>query len=144
VGSKLRARPCGVGPFEKLTKLYEVIGRVSLQRHLHYAVAQKQQQMEAVDQASNIMGCTSGGVVTAFMKEGYLSDRVPSVASRIKVPTLLVAGRSSHVIGKDNIRRASGTWGAPVVWLDAGHFVYFEKPHKFVAVVVKFLDEVLG
>lgn len=126
-------------PFEKLFRLYELLGRVPIQRHLHYAAPQAQEKMERVDGASGIMGCTSSEVLSAFEREGYLLGPRPSVAARITVPTLLIAGRSSHVIGADNIRFAAEIWGARVQWLETGHFVYFERPDEFANAVESFV-----
>lgn len=126
-------------PFEILSRIYGVLGRGPLQSELHYAVAQNQKEMEAIDEKSGIMSCTSSQVVAAFQKEGYLSKRLPSVARRITAPTLLVAGRSSHVVGEENIQIGADIWGAQIQWLEAGHFVYFEKPEEFVDRVKAFL-----
>lgn len=130
----------GAAPaFSKLQKLYGLLGRVPLQRRLHFASAARQEEMAALDAASGIMPCTSGEVVQAFDREGYLDDR-PGAASRLPVRSLLLAGRASEVIGKDNVDDAARTWGAELRWLEeTGHFVYFEKPREFADAVSAFL-----
>ena len=125
--------------FNKLQKLYGIIGRVPLQARVHYASGSKQAEMEALDGASGIMGCTSKRIVPAYEREGYLDDAAPEIGERVTVPTLLIAGRSSEVIGKENIEAAARTWGAQLTWFtDAGHFVYFEKPREFADAVTRF------
>lgn len=129
---------------EKLAKMYESIGRLELQAKLHYADPANQERMEALDRDSGVSNCTAGNTVMAFATDGYLGKALPNVARRLAAPTLLVAGSASHVIGKKNIRSAAEVWGARVEWIDAGHFVYFEKPHEFAQVVEQFLNEGSG
>ncbi|MBX3221899.1 MAG: alpha/beta hydrolase [Labilithrix sp.] len=125
--------------FDKLKKLYGLLGRLPLQARLHYASKATQTEMEALDEASGVMACTSPRVASTFEKEGYLGATAPDAEARLPVPSLLVAGRSSEVIGKANIEAAALIWGAEVRWIDgAGHFVYFEKPREFAAAVTGF------
>lgn len=124
---------------DKLAQMYESIGRLPLQQQLHYADPANQERMEALDGESGLLNCTSGNTVAAFAAGGYLAKALPTVARRLDVPTLLIAGRQSHVIGAANIRNAADVWGARVEWIDAGHFVYFERPQEFVQVVERFL-----
>ncbi|GAC1594007.1 MAG: hypothetical protein NVS3B20_18710 [Polyangiales bacterium] len=131
----------GGAPFDNVVRLYEMLGRVPLQREMHYAKAQSQDRKEGLARESGIFQCTSPEVGTAFMREGYLSKRLPSVAARFDAPTLIIAGRASHVIGAENIRDASESWQAKVHWMDAGHFPYFEKPEAFAVAVEDFLRE---
>jgi proline-specific peptidase len=131
--------------FATLQKLYEVIGRVPLQRRMHYASTAKQAEMEALDSASAVMGCTSERIVPAYKGEGYLGDAPPDVATRLAVPSLLLAGRSSEVIGKENLEAAAQIWGAQLQWVDgAGHFVYFEKSREFADAVTRFFATALA
>ena len=131
--------------FATLLKLYEVVGRVPLQRRMHYASTAKQAEMETLDSASAVMGCTSERIVPAYEHEGYLGDAPPDVAARLTVPSLLLAGRSSEVIGKENLEAAAQIWGARLLWVDgAGHFVYFEKPREFTDAVTRFFAAALA
>jgi proline iminopeptidase len=128
-------------PADRLGRIYGVVGRLPLQQKLHYAVAANQDRMEALDRESALANCTSRNVVPAFLREGYLTASLPGVSRRLDAPTLLIAGRQSHVIGEDNIRYAAQIWGARIEWLDAGHFVYFERPQEFTVAVERFLSE---
>lgn len=125
-------------PFPKLARIYGLIGRLPLQRRLHFATEAAQHQMEELDAASALTACTSPAVVSAYEREGYLSGAGPDVGARIMAPTLLIAGRYSEVIGKDTIQAAAQAWGATVEWMDTGHFVYFERPDEFVSAVEAF------
>lgn len=127
--------------FARLGRLYDLIGRLPLQRVLHYADPANQDRMEAIDEASGILGCTTAEVVRAFKREGYLGGPVPTVARKQDVPVLALAGRASQIIGKENIEDSARTWGARVEWLDAGHFVYFEQPEDFASAIVAFARE---
>lgn len=126
---------------EKLARMYGAIGRLPLQRELHFADAKNQERMEALDHESGFLSCTSSKVVSAFAAEGYLAKPLPNLTRRFEVPTLLIAGRASHVIGENNIRRAAEVWGARLEWLDAGHFVYFEQPQAFAELIERFVKE---
>lgn len=134
------ARGAGAA-MDKLAQLYEVIGRLPLQRELHYADAANQDRMETLDEESGFLNCTSANVVAALAAEGFLTEPAPTLTRRLQKPTLLVAGRASHVIGEKNIRRAAAVWGARLEWLDAGHFVYFEQPQAFAELVERFVKE---
>lgn len=130
--------------FVRLGALYQLLGRLPMQRHLHYASDDAQERMEALDAEPGFLGCTSSKVVAAFEREGYLGDAPPNVAVAIEAPTLLVAGRASRVIGEAAITEAAARWGAELAWVDdAGHFVYFEKPEAFVQLVTEFVEGAL-
>lgn len=132
-------------PSDKLGKMYDLIQRLPLQRELHYADPANQERMEAIDAASRLLGCTVGREVTgAYRREGYLGGPVPTVARRLDAPTLLLGGAASQVIGKDALEYAAATWGAQLVWLDAGHFIYFERPAEFAAAVGGFVRSTLA
>lgn len=126
----------------RLGKLYGAIGRLPLQRKLHYADPANQESMETLDRESGFLNCTSGNVVEAFSAEGYLSKALPDVARPLGVPALLIAGRDSHVIGAENVRSAAQAWNAEVEWLDAGHFVYFERPREFAQAIERFVEKI--
>jgi len=54
----------------------------------------------------------------------------------LPVPSTLIAGWSSEVIGKPNIEAAASVWGAEVRWIDGPrHVAYVEKPREFAAAV---------
>jgi proline iminopeptidase len=126
----------------RLADLYALIGRLPLQAKLLYADAANQDRMEALDRESGLMNCTNPTAVGALISEGYLSVAMPNVARRMPAPTLLIAGSKSQVIGERNILASADTWGARVVWLDAGHFVYLERPQEFLATVQAFLRNI--
>jgi proline iminopeptidase len=129
-------------PMNKLGQMYQAVGRLPLQRKLHFANAASQERMEALDRESGLLDCTSGNAIAALAMQGYLDKALPNVARRLDAPTLLIAGSKSHVIGRANIENAAKVWGARVEWIDAGHFVYFERPQEFVAAVERFLTQV--
>ncbi|WP_394839111.1 alpha/beta hydrolase [Pendulispora rubella] len=128
-------------PFEKIANLYRTIGRVPLQRKMHFNSGEAQSRMEAIDERSQLLGLTSAKVVKAYVDTGYVNGSPAGVSDPLGVPSILIAGRASHVIGEENIRDAARAWHADVVWLDAGHFVYFEAQHDFVDTVTRFLDD---
>lgn len=128
------------GTFGRLRQLYGIVGRKAVQERLHYASTAKQQEMEALDDQSRILGCTSSRAVTALEAEGFFSDTPAGVAMPFDVPTLLVAGKESHVIGAENIQASAKAWHAELVVVEgAGHFVYFEQPLKFAEIVTAWL-----
>jgi proline iminopeptidase len=131
-------------PVEKLTRLYGLLGRLPLQKQIQYARASNQERMEVLQRESALSSCTSGKVIQAFFKEGYVTGGVPAVVRRLAAPVLLIAGRRSHTIGEENIRYASEIWGARIEWIDAGHFVYFERPEEFAATLERFVSEHTG
>lgn len=126
--------------FGRLRKVYGLVGRKPFQERLHYASSAKQAEMEALDDASGILGCTSSRALTTLETEGYFSDTPPGVAMPLDVPALVVAGRASQVIGTENIEAAVKAWHAELVVVDdAGHFVYFEQPLKFAEIMTAWL-----
>lgn len=129
---------------DKLAKMYGAIGRLPLQRQLHFAERENQERMEALDHESGLLSCTSAKAVQALAAEGYLAKPLPNLTRRLEAPTLLIAGRASHVIGETNIRRAAEVWGARLEWLDAGHFAYFEQPQAFAEMIDRFVKESVG
>lgn len=127
-------------PFTKLGALYGLLGRLAVQRNLHFATSEAQDSMEQMDAESGFLACTSAHTVGAFVEEGYLSEARPDVAVRLSSPSLLIAGRQSHVIGPSVIEQAAATWGSELVWVEnAGHFVYFEQATPFVTAVRDFV-----
>jgi proline iminopeptidase len=126
-------------PFERVIAAYRAVGRIPFQRHLHFSSAVQQERMEAIDSESGLLACTRPEAVAAFVAEGLLDRHAEgSGETALGAPTLLVAGRSSEVIGRDNVDAAARAWGASIVWLDAGHFAYFEAPEAFAEVVSNF------
>jgi proline iminopeptidase len=126
----------------RLAELYALIGRLPLQAKLLYAEAANQDRMEALDRESGLLNCTNPTAVGTLISEGYLSAAMPNVARRMPAPTLLIAGSKSQAIGERNILASADTWGARVVWLDAGHFMYLERPQEFLATVQAFVRNV--
>lgn len=131
----------GGDAFGKVQRLYALVGRLPLQARLHFASPAMQMEMERLDAASRLLGCTSSKSVAAFQHEGYLGQRASARSGRLDVPVLLLAGRASEVIGKEELARAAQVWGAELRWVEgAGHFVYFEQPEAFANEVVRFLE----
>ena len=129
------------GSLNKLLAMHQLVGRVPLQREVMFVDRESQERMDTLDRESELMACTSGNAVAAFATQGYLSKAMPSVARRLNAPTLLIAGSRSHAIGAKNILSAADTWGARVEWIDAGHFVYFDRPLEFAQAVERFLAQ---
>jgi pimeloyl-ACP methyl ester carboxylesterase len=123
--------------FERMQRLYALLGRVPIQLRLHYPTEAAQQQMDALDAASGLSGCTFARVPAAFAREGYLGDR--PLEPPLPVPSLLIGGRQSEVIGADNLTRAAQLWGAELALVEgAGHLVYFDRPREFAELVTRF------
>jgi proline iminopeptidase len=123
--------------FERLQRLYALLGRVPIQLHLHYLSPNQQEAMDGLDEASGLSNCTSSRVVAAYAREGYLDDRADQRA--LGVPALLLGGRASEVVGEDNLVRAGRLWGAKLEMVEgAAHFIYFDQPRVFADRVTAF------
>jgi proline iminopeptidase len=123
--------------FDRMQRLYALVGRVPIQLHLHYPSRAAQQEMDALDEASGLSECTSARVPAAFAREGYLDDR--PAEPPLPVPTLLIGGGASQIVGTENLGRAARLWGAELALVEgAGHFVYFDRPHEFSELVTRF------
>ncbi|WP_394840942.1 alpha/beta hydrolase [Pendulispora brunnea] len=128
-------------PIQKVQELYGTIGRNPLQGKLHFASADVQKRMNAIDDDSHLLNMTSPKAIKPYIEAGYVNGSLPQVRAPFGAPSLLIAGRASHVIGEANIREAARAWGCELVWLDAGHFVYFESPREFVDTMTRFLHD---
>jgi proline iminopeptidase len=123
--------------FARLQRLYELLGRVPVQLHLHYLSPSQQEAMDGIDVASGLSSCTSSRVAAAYAREGYLDDRPEQRA--LGVPALLLGGRASEVVGHDNLVRAGHLWGAKLEMVEgAAHFIYFDQPRVFADRVTDF------
>jgi proline iminopeptidase len=132
-------RGASTSAFDRMQRLYALLGRVPIQLHLHYPSEPAQQKMDALDDASGLSGCTSARVPAAFAREGYFEDR--PVEPPLSVPALLIGGGASNVIGTDQLARAALLWGAELALVEgAGHFVYFDRPREFTELVTNFRD----
>jgi proline iminopeptidase len=126
------------GPeFPRLGQLYATVGRLPLQERLHFGSVRQQRAMEAIDEASGLLSCTSGAAVRAFEEEGFLAQR--PTAARLPVRAMLIGGTASQVIGRANIEAAAAAWNAELRWLDGGHFVYFDLPDELARMVTEFV-----
>lgn len=124
----------------RLRQIYALAGRKALQQRMHYASSDKQAEMEALDDASQMMGCNPSHAVAVLESEGYLSDTPPGIAMPLDIPALLIAGKESHVIGRENLEAAAKVWRAELLSVGAaGHFVYFEQPLAFAEIVTAWL-----
>ncbi len=128
-------------PFEKIVRLYGIVGRIPLQRKLHFGAGDAQSRMDAIDEGSHLMNLTSPKVVQAFVREGYLDASPAGAKAPLAAPSMLIAGHFSHVVGESNVRDAARQWGADLIWANAGHFVYFEAQQEFVDAVSRFLGD---
>jgi proline iminopeptidase len=118
---------------DRLMSAYTVVGRLPLQRFLDFPSDQSQQRYEAFEAASGLSTCASRGVSEAFAREGYFSGAATTHILPMPAPSILIAGRSSKVIGEPNIVRGAATWNAKLVWFEeSGHFPYLEEPALFV------------
>ncbi len=117
-----------VSPFETLGELYGVLGRAPLQRVLQFGDSSEVQAAhEALDAQSHARFCSAVKVMDAYQAEGLLGP-VDLAATPLPVPTLLLAGKRSLMLGEANVEAARAGWGATVEWVDAGHFLYAEQP----------------
>jgi len=128
-------------PFERISALYAVVGRLPIQRRLHFSSTDQQDRAEELDEESGLLGCTSSKVVSAFASASYLDEGPASLRAPLGVPTLVIAGRNSEVIGKANVEAGAKLWKARIAWMNTGHFAYLEAPKEFSAVVSSFLQE---
>jgi len=126
--------------FDRLQRLYALLGRVPMQLHLHYLSRSRQEAMDGLDEASGLSSCTSSRVVAAYAREGYLDDR--SDQRTLGVPALLLGGRASEVVGEANLVRAGRIWGAKLEMVEgAAHFIYFDQPRVFADRVTAFFSK---
>ncbi len=129
------------GPaLQRLGELYALVGRLPLQRQIHFATDVGQQKMERDDAESGLLSCRSGDAVAALVKEGWLEGALPAHALD-EGKGILFAGRHSEAIGRQNIESASNAWNVPVHWFEeSGHFVFVEEPEHFVEQLKRFVS----
>ncbi len=119
---------------QRLDSVFGRVGRLAVQRQLHFASDEGQQRMEASDARSGILACTSRRAVQALVEEGWLNRAQTPLALAGK--GVLLAGRKSEAIGEAQIASAARAFDVPVVWFEnSGHFVFVEEPERFVSVV---------
>ncbi|GAA4548305.1 alpha/beta hydrolase [Pseudonocardia xishanensis] len=63
-----------------------------------------------------------------------------SLTANLVMPTLVMAGRRSHIIDEDGVDKlAAALPAATVRWFDTGHYIPREQPEEFTAAVAEFL-----
>lgn len=126
-------------PIDRMVRIYQMIGRVEVQRRLHWASPEAQRRAEAWDQQAMLLECTRDGVLDSYRGAGW-TDAHPELMQRIERPSLLMVGRRSRVLGEDVVQRSVEAWGARLVQMEeSGHFPFVEEPDRFVEVVVPFV-----
>jgi proline iminopeptidase len=124
---------------DRLVSMYERAGRVPLQAELHWASEAAHERARQWDARSGLRSCTRPGVLEGYRNAGYLTEPKPGLAAPLDRPAVLIAGRRSEAIGTHHIEAAAQSWEVPLRWLDAGHFVFVEKPRAFAQAVSSFM-----
>lgn len=126
-------------PMERITAIYQLLGRVELQRHLHWADEGAQRRAEDWDREAGLLQCTREGVALAYGEEGRMGSH-PELIELLAQPALFIAGRHSRVISPEMMEEHCRRWGARLVWMEeSGHFPFVEEPERFAATVVQFV-----
>jgi proline iminopeptidase len=130
----------GAPPLDRLMKLYGVVGRVPLQRALHWASADAQTRADGWDEEAGLLACTRPEVLPSYRGEAWLARRGELLTPR-SCPVLLIAGRQSEVIGARLIEATAEAWGVQPVWMEhSGHFPFVEEPDRFAQLTVAFVS----
>lgn len=126
-------------PLDRLVRIFQIVGRVEVQRRLHWASPAAQRRAEAWDREAQLLDCTRDGVLPSYRDAGW-TDAHPDLMQRLAPPSMLIAGRRSRVLGEDVVQRSAAAWGAQAAWMEqSGHFPFVEEPERFAEVVVPFL-----
>ncbi len=127
-------------PLARLMRLYSVIGRVPLQRALHWASAEAQSRADSWDEEAGLLACTRQDLLASYRDEAWLTQRSELLTPR-SCPVLLVAGRQSEVIGAHVIEATAEAWGVRPVWMEeSGHFPFVEEPDRFAQLTIEFVS----
>lgn len=127
-------------PLARLMQLYSVIGRVPLQRALHWASAEAQSRADAWDEEAGLLACTRQDLLASYRDESWLAQRSELLTPR-SCPVLLVAGRQSEVIGAPVIEATAEAWGVRPMWMEeSGHFPFVEEPDRFAQLTIEFVS----
>ncbi|QSQ27484.1 alpha/beta hydrolase [Pyxidicoccus parkwayensis] len=128
-------------PFQRIMAAYGLLGRLPLQRQLHFASDEGQRRNEALDAESGLMACDSGPVASKYFVDGFIDSPHPELMKPLAAPAIVFGGRRSHVIGEVAIQAAARAWNAEVRWFEnSGHFIYLEEPEAFARAVVEFVS----
>lgn len=126
-------------PLDRLVRIFQIAGRVEVQRRLHWASPAAQRRAEGWDQQAQLLDCTRDGVLPSYRDAGW-TDAHPELMQRLASPSVLVVGRRSRVLGEDVVARSAEAWGSEVAWMEeSGHFPFVEEPERFAEVVLPFL-----
>jgi pimeloyl-ACP methyl ester carboxylesterase len=69
-------------------------------------------------------------------------DDLWKMSARLRMPTLLMVGRTSNVLDEAVVDKMLATMpNSSVRWFDAGHYFMREKPGEFLDVLTEFLDK---
>jgi proline iminopeptidase len=121
-------------PSARLMDAYLVLGPLSVQRQLHWALAEDQARHEQWNEESGLTGRGNPKVFVRMQQEGYLDQPQQDVMAPLPFQAALFAGKKSHVIGPENLKAAAAAWKANLVWFDrSGHRPYMDEPDAFAA-----------
>lgn len=125
---------------DKLMTAYGMLSRVGVQRRLHYATQASFERNEALDAASGLTGRGGQSLFMRLKQDGTLDASHDGLMRPPAAPTLVIAGRQSHVIGAELIQETAHALNAQLVWLESsGHFPYIEQPERFSEEILRFL-----
>lgn len=128
-------------PLEKLLAAYGVLGRLPLQRQLHFASDEGQARNERWDEESGLTKCDSRPVAASYSRNGYIDSTHSELMKPLSCRAVVFAGRMSDVIGASGSRAAALAWGAQLRWFErSGHFIYAEEPEAFARAVIDFVN----
>lgn len=127
-------------PSARLMEAYALLGPLSAQRQLQWASAEAQQQHLRLDEESGLSTRSNPKVFTRMQQDGYLDLAQEDLMKPLRFPAALFAGRKSHVIGAENLRKAAAEWQVPVLWFEhSGHLPYMDEPESFASRAIAIL-----
>jgi proline iminopeptidase len=126
-------------PIERLLDIYQAMGRMEVQRRLHWHSEEAQRRAEGWDQGAQLLDCTREGVLPAY-RDGGWTDAHAELMQPIGRPALVIAGRHSQALGVELAERSARAWQAEIRWMEeSGHFPFVEEPERFVREVSSFV-----
>jgi len=126
---------------QRLAMLYGKLGRLPVQKVLHYADPEAQTKMEAWDGESGLLACTESRAANSYIKAGMLDAGVAESARvDLSADGAHFYGEQSGVIGPGALARSDEVWAAKrLAFPTAGHFIYLEAPDEFSTKTLSFL-----
>lgn len=139
---ELARRGRSAGPEVRLQAfgaLFELMGADLWFRTLYYASDQERSDVERW--SSELRShCSAAPMAAWYGRSGYLMSDHDELMTPLAVPSLLVAGRQSHVFGPELLEEAAQRWRSELRWIDdAGHFPFAAQPEEFSEVVLAFI-----